>query len=66
MRIEEIGPSEAVELWLGALHGAPALARERERLSLSDEEDSLVNAQRLRPVILAAVDTARKGAGERD
>lgn len=42
MEVEEITPATTLELWLGALHGAPALAveLELERLGISDEADS--------------------------
>jgi hypothetical protein len=49
MKNEEIMPGEAMELWMAALYGAPALAVELERLGICDLDESLENAQRLRP-----------------
>ena len=64
MRTEKITPEEAMELWMAALHGASALALELERLGICNPDESLENAQGLRPVVLDAAEAARKDAGE--
>jgi hypothetical protein len=56
--IEEIARGEAWPLYLASLAGDMELALQLERLGLSDEEDSLVDARRLRPVLFASVEAA--------
>lgn len=58
----KIEPSEAMKLWMAALHGVPARAVELERLGLVVEAESLGEAVELRPLLLSAVEDARKGA----
>ncbi len=62
MGVAEIGPDEAMTLTCAGIVGTAELALELERLGLSDEDDSLLDAARLRPVLLDAVQAAREGA----
>ncbi len=63
----EIGPEETPHIYLAATIGNVRLALEHEDLGLSDEEDSLTDARRLRPIVLAiaeaAIEAARGGTG---
>ncbi len=63
MKIEELDSDQLMELYLGCVVGDAALAFELERLGLSDQEDSLLDAQRLRPRLLEAVDQERREQG---
>lgn len=56
MRPAEIGPDEAMEVWLACLCGDAEVALELERLGIADEDDSLEVAGALRPMILEIVE----------
>ncbi len=59
--IEDLTPEDRECLGLAATVGTAMLASELERLGLSDEEDSLLDASRLRPLVLAHIEAARGG-----
>jgi hypothetical protein len=62
-REDELGPDAAIVVWLACVHGGPALAFQLERLGMSDQDDLLEDAARLRLVILESAEGAREGAG---
>lgn len=64
--LPEIGREDAMACWLASLHGNAALALELERLGISDPEDSLENATKLRPMLLEAVERELAEARERN
>lgn len=61
-RFPEVGPDEAMTLWLAALAGDVELADQLRRLGLSDPGDSLEDAKGLSSAILDAVERARRSA----
>ncbi len=60
MKIDDLNSDQTMELYLACIVGDAALALELERLELSDQEDSLIDAQKLRPMLLDAVEEARR------
>lgn len=59
---DPLGREGAMELWMSALSGVAELALALEKLGISDEEDSLEDAHRLRPTLLAAVEREAREA----
>ncbi len=60
MKIEELGPGEAMALTCAGIVGTAELAWELERLNLSNQDDSLEDAASMRPVLLDVVEAARR------
>ncbi len=60
MRAEDLTSLDKEALGVAAIVGVATLAHELERLGLSDEQESLADARRLRPIVLALVEAARE------
>lgn len=61
-RLRALSEEDMQALTISAIVGVVPLAWELERVGLSDEDDSLIDAAWARPVILRTVEAARKGA----
>lgn len=61
MKFEDLGPDDLEVLATAAIVGVAHLARELKRLGASSEEDSLEDAKRLRPIMMAQVEALRNG-----
>ncbi len=59
-RIEDLDGDAVWTVYLGAVVGVAHLAAELERLGLASEDESLEDARQLRPMILEAVEAARR------
>lgn len=60
---KELHPDDLMRLGLAAIVGRAHLAAELERVGISSEDDSLEDAVKLRPKVMAEVERARGGAG---